>query len=111
MNNPNRAILLAVSDLKKIAEALRTNKEYELAELVEDYINLADYLGLIDKKHMNTLNKFINFFCFCRQLIFPISFFASILYQTIVSYKVRINCETVVLMLTINLLKSLVKRD
>ena len=40
MNNPNRAILLAVSDLKKIAEALRTNKEYELAELVEDYINL-----------------------------------------------------------------------
>ena len=27
---------------------------------VEDYINLADYLGLIDKKHMNTLNKFIN---------------------------------------------------
>ena len=41
MNNPNRAILLAVSDLKKIAEALRTNKEYELAELVEDYINLS----------------------------------------------------------------------
>ena len=40
MNNPNRAILLAVSDLKKIAEAVRTNKEYELAELVEDYINL-----------------------------------------------------------------------
>ena len=40
MNNPNRAILLAVSDLKKIAEALRKNKEYELAELVEDYINL-----------------------------------------------------------------------
>ena len=41
MNNPNRAILLAVSDLNKIAEALRTNKEYELAELVEDYINLS----------------------------------------------------------------------
>ena len=41
MNKPNRAILLAVSDLKKIAEALRTNKEYELAELVEDYINLS----------------------------------------------------------------------
>jgi hypothetical protein len=40
MNNPNRAILLAVSDLKKIAEALRKNKEHELAELVEDYINL-----------------------------------------------------------------------
>lgn len=40
MNEPNRAILLAVSDLKKIAEALRKNKEHELAELVEDYINL-----------------------------------------------------------------------
>jgi hypothetical protein len=40
MNNPNRAILLAVSDLKKIAEALRKNEEHELAELVEDYINL-----------------------------------------------------------------------
>ena len=40
MNNPNRAILLAVSDLKKIAEALRKNEEHELAELVEDYRNL-----------------------------------------------------------------------
>ena len=40
MNKPNRAILLAVSDLKKIAEALRKNEEHELAELVEDYINL-----------------------------------------------------------------------
>ena len=34
MNNPNRAILLAVSDLKKIAEALRKNEEHELAEKV-----------------------------------------------------------------------------
>ena len=47
MNNPNRAILLAVSDLKKIAEALRTNKEYELAELVEDYINLSPSVILV----------------------------------------------------------------
>jgi hypothetical protein len=40
MNKPNRAVLLAVSDLKKIAEVLRKNEEFQLAELIEDYINL-----------------------------------------------------------------------
>lgn len=40
MNEPNRAVLLAVSDLKKIAEVLRKNQEFQLAELIEDYINL-----------------------------------------------------------------------
>ncbi|MEL4296822.1 hypothetical protein [Acinetobacter ursingii] len=40
MNEQNRAILLAVNDLKKIAEVLRKNKEFQLAELIEDYINL-----------------------------------------------------------------------
>lgn len=40
MNEPNRAVLLAVSDLKKIAEVLKKNEEFELAQLIEEYINL-----------------------------------------------------------------------
>jgi len=40
MNQQNQAVLLAVSDLKKIAEVLRKNEEFQLAELIEDYINL-----------------------------------------------------------------------
>ena len=58
MNKPNRAILLAVSDLKKIAEALRKNKEYELAELVEDYINLSPSSDS-SKSQSDDLNRII----------------------------------------------------
>ena len=41
MKEQNQAVLLAVSDLKKIAEVLRKNQEFQLAQLVEDYINLS----------------------------------------------------------------------
>lgn len=58
MNNPNRAILLAVSDLKKIAEVLRKNKEFQLAELIEDYINLPPSRNCCESK-ADDLNRII----------------------------------------------------
>lgn len=58
MNEQNRAVLLAVSDLKKIAEVLRKNKEFQLAELIEDYINLPSS-NKSDKDKSDDLNRMI----------------------------------------------------
>ncbi|EGY5282658.1 hypothetical protein ACEWUY_002191 [Acinetobacter baumannii] len=38
MNVEQETILLAVNDLKKIAEVLRKHKEFQLAEIIDEYI-------------------------------------------------------------------------
>lgn len=58
MKEQNQAVLLAVSDLKKIAEVLRKNQELQLAELVEEYINLPPPSTPCESK-ADELNRYI----------------------------------------------------
>lgn len=58
MSEQNRVIRLAVNDLKKIAEVLRKNEEIQLAELVEEYINLPPPSNSCESK-VDELNRYI----------------------------------------------------
>lgn len=58
MSEQNQVILLAVSDLKKIAEVLRKHEEIQLAELVEEYINLPPPSNSCESK-ADELNRYI----------------------------------------------------
>ena len=40
MNVEQETILLAVNDLKKIAEVLRKHKEFQLVEIIDEYIKI-----------------------------------------------------------------------
>lgn len=44
MNVEQETILLAVNDLKKIAEVLRKHKEFQLAEIIDEYIKNSSVL-------------------------------------------------------------------
>lgn len=58
MKEQNQVVLLAVSDLKKIAEVLRKNQEFQLAELVENYINLPPSSNCCESK-ADEMNRYI----------------------------------------------------
>lgn len=44
MNVEQETILLAVNDLKKITEVLRKHKEFQLAEIIDEYIKNSSVL-------------------------------------------------------------------
>jgi len=44
MNVEQETILLAVNDLKKIAEVLRKHKEFQLAKIIDEYIKNSSVL-------------------------------------------------------------------
>lgn len=55
MNVEQETILLAVDDLKKIAEVLRKHKEFQLAEEIEEYLEISS-----KRSSVIDLNKIAN---------------------------------------------------
>jgi len=61
MNVEQETILLAVNDLKKIAEVLRKHKEFQLAEIIDEYIKNSSVLESPSNQDFPVdLHKFVN---------------------------------------------------